>query len=96
MHVKIKTFSRLAIVFCVLLIALDPAVAQGGLEKVNTFVDHVLVVLSGVSTAVVTIAIIWAGYKFLFKQADIAECGKILAGGLLIGGAAELATYLLT
>ena len=44
--------------------------------------------------AVVTIAIMWAGYKFLFKHADIAEVGKILAGGLLIGGAAELARYI--
>jgi hypothetical protein len=44
---------------------------------------------------VVTVAIMWAGYKFLFKNADMAECGKILAGGLLIGGAAELAGYLL-
>ena len=31
----------------------------------------------------------------LLKHADMAECGKILAGGLLIGGAAELAGYLL-
>jgi glutamate-1-semialdehyde aminotransferase len=43
----------------------------------------------------VTCAIMWAGYKFLFKHADIAEVGKILGGGLLVGGAAELAAYLL-
>ena len=90
-----KTLSIMAVVACLALMAVEPAFAQGGLDKVNTFVENVLVVLRGISIGVVTIAIMWAGYKFLFKHADMAECGKILAGGLLIGGAAELAQYLL-
>jgi len=77
----------------------DPVFAQGasagGLQKVNTFMENVLTVLRGISITVVTIAIMWAGYKFLFKHADMAECAKILAGGLLIGGASELARFLL-
>lgn len=86
----------IAAALCVLvLVSVEPALAQGGLEKVNTFVDSVLLVLRGISIGVVTIAIMWAGYKYLFKQADISEVGKILMGGLLIGGAAELAGYLL-
>lgn len=76
------------------LVFIEPAFAQG-LEKVNTFMNNVVAVLRGASLAVVTIAIMWAGYKYLFKHADIAEVGKILAGGLLIGGAAQLAAYLL-
>lgn len=90
-----KTLSIMAVVACLALMAVEPAFAQGGLAKVNTFVQNVLVVLRGISIGVVTIAIMWAGYKFLFKHADMAECGKILAGGLLIGGAAELSAYLL-
>ena len=80
-----------------MLIAAEPALAQaaGGLDKVNTFVDNVLLVLRGISIGVVTIAIMWAGYQFLFKRADFTEIGKILGGGLLIGGASELARYLL-
>ncbi|AIV73610.1 MULTISPECIES: TrbC/VirB2 family protein [Pseudomonadota] len=85
----------LALVAVLALFAVEPAFAQGGLDKVNTFMDNVLSILRGVSITVVTIAIMWAGYKFLFKHADIAECAKILAGGLLIGGAAELARFLL-
>ena len=77
------------------MLAMEPALAQSGLQKVNTFLENVLSVLRGASIAVVTIAIIWAGYKFLFKHADVGEIAKILAGGLLIGGAAELARYLL-
>jgi len=72
------------------------AAGSGGLDKVNTFVANLLTILRGVSIGVVTIAIMWAGYKFLFRHADMAECGKIIAGGLLIGGAAELASYLLS
>jgi ammonia channel protein AmtB len=103
MHTTIKTGSCtaktiyiMAMMACIALMTVEPAFAQGGLEKVNTFVENLLVVLRGISIGVVTIAIMWAGYKFLFKHADMAECGKILAGGLLIGGAAELASFLLS
>ena len=89
----IKALSIMAVLM--LLMAAEPAFADGGLEKVNTFVDNIKTVLTGISIGVVTIAIMWAGYKFLFKHADITEVGKILAGGLLIGGASELASYLL-
>lgn len=93
---KGKALPLMAVVACLALFAVEPAFAAGGLDKVDTFAENLLTVLRGVSITVVTIAIMWAGYKFLFKHADIAECGKILAGGLLIGGAAELAAYLLT
>ena len=90
-----RALSIMAVFLGLALMAAEPAFAQGGLDKVNTFVENVLVVLRGISIGVVTIAIMWAGYKFLFKHADMAEAGKILAGGLLVGGAAELAGYLL-
>jgi len=87
----------LAIMGFAAVFAADPVLAQGvgGLAKVNTFMDQVLGVLRGISITVVTIAIMWSGYKFLFKHADMAECAKILAGGLLIGGASELARWML-
>ena len=84
-------------VFCLFILAvvMEPALAAGGLEKVEGFMDNILKVMTGVSLVIVTIALIWAGYKFLFKHADIMEAAKILGGGLLIGGAAEIAGYLL-
>lgn len=92
-----KALAVMALFAGLALMTAEPAfAAAGGLDKVNTFVENVLVVLRGISIGVVTIAIMWAGYKFLFKHADMAEAGKILAGGLLIGGAAELAGYLLS
>ncbi len=91
-----KVMVAIVIGSIVLITVTSPALAQtGGLDKVNTFMDNVVAILRGASIAVVTAAIMWAGYKFLFKHADIAEVGKIVLGGLLIGGAAELARYLL-
>lgn len=85
----------LALLAFVALFAAAPAYAQG-VEKVNTFIENVLLILRTISIGVVTIAVMWAGYKYLFKHADLGEVGKILAGGLLIGGAAELANFLLS
>ena len=51
--------------------------------------------LRGDYLAIVTIAIMWAGYKYLFRHADLREIVNILGGGLLIGSSAELARYLL-
>lgn len=89
---RVKLLGLLAVMA---LLMVEPAYAAGGLDKVNTFVQNVLAVLQGIAIAVVTCAIMWAGYKFLWKHADITEVGKILGGGLLVGGAAELAAYLL-
>ena len=96
MRINTKHLPFIILLISILTLIIDPALAEGGLEKVDKFIDNVLAVLRGISLGIVTIAIMWAGYKFLFKQADIAECGKILAGGLLIWGAAELAGYLLS
>lgn len=90
-----KTMLILTLLACLTLMA-EPALAQGGLDRVNSFVDNVIMVLQGIAIGVVTVAIMWAGYKLLFKHADVLECAKILGGGLLIGGAAEIASWLLT
>jgi len=43
---------------------------------------------------VVTIAIIWAGFKMIFQGARLSEVANILIGGSLIGGAAAMATFI--
>lgn len=65
-----------------------------GLDKVNSFMENIKSILSGVAIVTVTVAIMIVGYKVIFTQWDARECGKILMGGLFIGGGAELATYL--
>lgn len=96
MPVSLSRFLILVLLAGVLCSLVDPAWAQavGGLDRVNTFVESILAVLRGVSVGVATIAIIWAGYKFFYQRADLSEVLYILGGGLLVGGAAEIARYL--
>ncbi len=72
----------------------EPAFAQG-LSSVNTFMTTVINLLRGAGVLIVTIAIMWCGYKMLFKGASFSEVAMIFVGGLLIGGAATIASYLI-
>jgi len=69
------------------------ALAQG-FERVNTTVTNVQAILVTISVAVVTIAIIWAGFKMIFSGARLADVANVLIGGTLIGGAAAFAAYI--
>jgi type IV secretion system protein VirB2 len=71
------------------------ALAQG-FDKINTTVTNVEAILVTVSIAVVTIAIIWAGFKMIFQGARLADVANVLIGGTLIGGAAAFASYIVT
>ena len=65
-----------------------------GFEKINTTVTNVQEILVTISIAVVTISIIWAGFKMIFQGARLADVANVLIGGTLIGGAAAFASYI--
>jgi type IV secretion system protein VirB2 len=68
----------------------------GGADtKVCGFFDNVNGLLNMASIAVVTIAIIFAGYQIAFAHKRIADITPILIGGLMIGAAAQIARMLL-
>ena len=69
------------------------ALAQG-FDKINTTVTNVNAILVTISIAVVTIAIIWAGFKMIFQGARLADVANVLIGGTLIGGAAAFASFI--
>ena len=71
------------------------ALAQG-FEKINTTVTNVNAILITISIAVVTIAIIWAGFKMIFQGARLADVANVLIGGTLVGGAAAFASFIVT
>ena len=75
------------------LLAPQFAFAQG-FNKINTTVTNVNTILVVVSIAVVTIAIIWAGFKMIFQGARLADVANVLIGGTLVGGAAAFATFI--
>lgn len=67
----------------------------GTAEKVCGFFGSVKSLLSMASVAVVTIAVIFAGYQIAFAHKRISDVAPILVGGLLIGAASQIATMLL-
>lgn len=84
----------------VALLAAAPAAvlaqAFGGADaKVCGFFGNLNGLLNMASIAVVTIAIIFAGYQIAFAHKRISDVAPILVGGLLIGAAAQIARMLL-
>lgn len=74
------------------------ALAQGFTdtgEKVCGFFDNINGLLNVASIAVVTIAVIFAGYQIAFAHKRISDVAPILIGGLFIGAAGQIATMLI-
>jgi type IV secretion system protein VirB2 len=65
-----------------------------GFDKVNTTVNNVQAAFVLISVSVVTIAIMWAGYKIIFQGARLADVANLLIGGTMIGGASAFAAYI--
>ncbi len=59
------------------------------------FFNNIGNILNIVSIAVVTIAIIFAGYQIAFAHKRISDVAPILIGGLLIGAAGQIATMIM-
>lgn len=70
--------------------------AAQGFDKINTTVTNVQAILVTISVAVVTIAIIWAGFKMIFQGARLVDVANVLIGGTLVGGAAAFASFIVT
>lgn len=64
-------------------------------DKVCSFFDNINGLLNLASIAVVTIAVIFAGYQIAFAHKRIADVAPILIGGLLIGAATQIARMLI-
>ena len=64
-------------------------------DKVKGFFSGLNSLLNIASIAVVTIAVIFAGYQIAFAHKRISDVAPVLIGGFLIGAAAQLAKMLL-
>lgn len=68
----------------------------GGTDgKVCGFLTNINGLLNLGSIAVVTIAVIFAGYQIAFAHKRIADVAPILIGGMLIGAAGQIAKMLI-
>jgi type IV secretion system protein VirB2 len=63
--------------------------------SVCSFFGNTTGILNMVSIAVVTIAVVFAGYQIAFAHKRIADVAPILIGGVLIGAAGQVATMLI-
>ena len=70
----------------------QPSDAEG---RVKSFFDNINDLLDVASIAVVTIAVIFAGYQIAFAHKRMADVAPVLIGGFLIGAAAQIAQMLL-
>jgi type IV secretion system protein VirB2 len=88
----------LASLFSIAVAMPELAMAQefaGADEKVCGFFDSINGLLNLASIAVVTIAVIFAGYQIAFAHKRISDVAPILIGGLLIGAAGQIAKMLI-
>ncbi|HZF97961.1 MAG TPA: TrbC/VirB2 family protein [Pseudoxanthomonas sp.] len=75
-------------------IVMAQGVGEAG-AKVTSFFESITGLLNIASIAVVTIAVIFAGYQIAFAHKRIGDVAPILIGGFLIGAAAQIAKMLL-
>lgn len=67
----------------------------GATTRVNSFFNNINSLLNIASIAIVTIAVIFAGYQIAFNHKRIGDVAPVLIGGFLIGAAAQIAKMLL-
>ncbi|MDV2451198.1 TrbC/VirB2 family protein [Xanthomonas hortorum] len=89
-----------ALVFIsLLMVAGGAAAGSNDLAETDTrvcgFLNNVTKLLNMGSIAVVTIAVIVAGYQIAFAHKRISEVSPILIGGVLIGAAGQIANMIL-
>lgn len=82
--------------FRLALIAMPVLAQAAGFDKIEDTVTNVNTILVTISVAVVTISIIWAGFKMIFQGARLADVANVLIGGTLVGGAAAFAAYIVS
>lgn len=83
-----------ALVFVALLAIPELALAQTDPDaegRVTGFIGKINGILNVASVAIVTIAVIFAGYQIAFAHKRISDVAPVLIGGFLIGAAAQLA-----
>ena len=82
-----------AYILAPLVSVVSPVFAADGFRRANTIMEKVSNGLHGL--AAITVAVIWIGYKTLWKGESLSQCGYIIIGGILIGGGSEIGALLM-
>lgn len=88
-----KLFKLISVLFC--LFAVDFAFAAAGTgSNLSSLFDQIQSQMTIVSLSVVTIAVIWAGYKVLFMGVQLQQVAGPLIGAILIAAAPWIASLI--
>ena len=85
-----------AYILAPLVSVVSPVFAADGFSRANTIMEKVSNGLHGLAAVTITVAVIWMGYKTLWKGESLSQCGYIIIGGILIGGGSEIGALLMS
>jgi type IV secretion system protein VirB2 len=89
--------ARSAAAVAILLALSSPAFAGGGgFGRVTTVFDNINGVLIAAGVSIMTMAILWCGYRVTFRGASFEDISKPMIGGIILGTAPVLAGFLMT
>ncbi|MEG3589746.1 TrbC/VirB2 family protein [Citrobacter freundii] len=80
----------------VLMVFSAPPAFADGFTRANTVMEKVSTGLHGLAAITITVAVIWVGYKTLWKGESLSQCAYIIIGGILIGGGSEIGALLMS
>ncbi|MGK3372592.1 TrbC/VirB2 family protein [Citrobacter youngae] len=92
---KLKTTVSAVSVGVLMVFSTTPAFADG-FTSANTVMEKVSTGLHGLAAITITVAVIWVGYKTLWKGESLSQCAYIIIGGILIGGGSEIGALLMS
>ena len=90
---KLQAPALLAVIALISTFA-EPALAAGGTQSVNNLLQTILGLCQSASYGVVTLAIIWAGYRMIWTSASIQHIAGPFLGAIAIAAAPWLADLL--
>ncbi|EAM4564535.1 TrbC/VirB2 family protein [Salmonella enterica] len=93
---KINLTSAYILAQAMSVFAASPVFAADGFTRANTIMQKVSNGLHGLAAITITVAVIWIGYKTLWKGESLSQCGYIIIGGILIGGGSEIGALLMS
>jgi len=92
-EVMVSAARRVAVVCASGLVVADayagglPTQVQSQLSALSTF-------LSGLGVVIVTIGLLWAGFRMIFQAAKFSEIAHIFIGAVVIGAASGIAAFM--
>ncbi|MGE0315898.1 MAG: TrbC/VirB2 family protein [Lautropia sp.] len=93
---SVPRLSASALGLCALVIATMSSsvfAGAGGLAKVTQTFTDLQTLLVGLGIVVMSMAIMWCGYKMMFQHARFGEISNVVIGGILVGGAVAFAGW---